>query len=399
MVHLPRGIAADLLLSQVNNTMPYLFDPEVGPGIGPEIGDTPLARFRPAQVVTEFSRALALDPKKTLSHFEYFQLCVSSHYLTCATPVPTDVDNQIRKKLWPAELPLEIALQMADFVLESRKWDFTVVTNRFVGGARGGPWEREFLSGHNGEWFTIAAGAYCALKLYADPAAEQKREEVCQAVSDEIERHSEVFASLWKAKEGVACLKASAAIAHNLGDLDRVMDMWDLFVADPLRLRFYKLSAQPFDSNGKLRYLGRLWVAGQLYKSEIQGGSMSFENHRHFALRKPRCLRKDRSLMIHMAPFLDEWGEEVARFFAGADGTPSEETLEIVDALRSGWDRLPKTVGYGRALRGMMKIHPNLRIEDLTKSQRQVLEAPQDRFEKKWAEAALQEMDDIPSRA
>src|SRR5690606_33292226 len=116
----PRGIAPDLLISQVRNTMPYLFD-----------ADSETAAkwnsFPPAQVVRRLNASL-----HDLSHFEYFRLCLSAHDLTCGTPVPTDVDNQIRLKLWPRGLPLETAIEMTDLVLESRAWDFTLVSSRFV---------------------------------------------------------------------------------------------------------------------------------------------------------------------------------------------------------------------------------------------------------------------------
>jgi hypothetical protein len=390
MAHLPRGIAPDLLLSQVKNTMPYLFESEVA--------DTALGRFAPAQIF----RAYAEEPGQALSHFEYFRLCVSAHYLTCATPVPTDVDNQIRHKLWPQALPVDTALEMSAFVLESRRWDFTVVTTRFVRGAAGTEWGSQALSGHLGEWFTIASAAYCALGRYAEPEARERRQALFDAITDEVKRHSEIFGTLWRAKEGIACLKAAASIAHNFGDLDRVMDMWELSVGDPLRLEFYKLGVTPFDSNGNLRYLGRLWTAGELYKSTIGGSAMAFENHRHFALRKPKCLRLSPECLIPTGPFFDDWGRQVARFLATPEGKPSEATLEVVDALKHGWERLPRTLGYGRALRGMLDAHPaDLPLEDLMKSHaaRAVLEISQERFERKWNDEALQELDDIPSRA
>ena len=124
MSYLPRGIDPELLISQVKNTMPYLFDAE--------IGDMLVNQFTPAAIVRETERKLRKsETQRTqevlgmsgvlgtrLTHFEYFRLCMASHYLTCGTPVPTDVDNQIRHKLWPAELPLDIALQMALLVFE-----------------------------------------------------------------------------------------------------------------------------------------------------------------------------------------------------------------------------------------------------------------------------------------
>jgi hypothetical protein len=389
MAYLPRGIAPDLLVSQIKNTMPYLF----------EEGAERLAvsGYRPVAYVREFEA----DPTRKLSHFEYFRLCLSAHMMTCGTPVPTDVDIQIRQKLWPAALPLEEALQMASLVIESRCWEFGLVSNRSAPGAPGTPWEKELLTGHDGEWFTVAVGAYCALKQYRDPQAEQKRSELLAEIADETHRHSEIFGSLWKVNDGVGCLKACVSIAHNFGDMDRVMDMWDLAVDDPLRLEFYKIGIKPFGNDGKLRYLGRLWVAGELYKAPIDGSSMASENHRHFALRKPRCLRRSPELLIHNGPFLDSWGRDAARLLAAPDGNPSDDALEVIEALRHGWERLPKTFGYARALHGILKVYSRLKIEPISQIPgfRNILELAQDRFEKRWNEAALKHMDEIPSRA
>ena len=369
-----RGIAPDLLQSQVRNTMPYLFEAGAPRAV--------LEQFKGSEAVLGYGG----EPTESLDHFAYYRLCLGAHYLTCSTPVPTDVDNQIRKGLWPAELPLETALQMAALVLESRQWDFKRVTGRYVCGAPGTALSRELLTGLYGEWFSVAAGAYCALKQYGgDGLATARRQELFDSISDEVRRHSEIFGSLWNAKDGLGCLKASAGIAHNLGDLDRVMDMWDLPVGDPLRLRFYKLGVQPFDADRKLRYLGRLWVAGELYKSTIEGSSMALENHRHFALRKPRCLRKSPEFLIPFAPFYDDWGRRVARGLAAPDGQPSAETLEVLETLKTGWERQPKTWAYGRGLLGMRDVHPELRIEDFTDdpARRRCLALPRERFEKK----------------
>jgi hypothetical protein len=389
MAYLPRGIDPELLHSQVKNTMPYLFVPEAG--------DSALGRLVPAQIL----RAFQPNAAEPLSHLDYFKLCVSSHYLSCATPVPTDVDNQIRHKLWPAQLPLEVALAMADFGLESRSYDFTLLTGRFSFGASGTEWEKTPLSGHLGEWFTISAAAYCALKQYSDVAAHNKRQEILAQISDEVRRHSEIFGSLWRARDGLGSLKASASIAHNFGDLDRVMDMWNLAIEDPLRLGYYKLGVTPFDPNRKLRYQGRLWVAGELYKSVVEGSSMALENHRHFALRKPRCLRLSPEFMIPTAPFYDDWGRRVARGLADPDGKPTVSTLEVFEVLKTAWERQPKTFAYGRALRGFTEIHPEFPKEGLTQdpARKRLLEMSQERFEKRWNDEAVKQMDDIPSRA
>jgi hypothetical protein len=388
MAQFPRGIAPSLLLSQVRNTMPYLFEEGL-----------PAARdeqFPPAKILRESSA----HPDQSLNHFEYFRLCLSAHYSTCATPVPTDVDNQIRMKLWAPKLPLETALEMTRLILASRKWDFTLVSSRYTCGVEA-PWATEPLSGHLGEWFTVACAAYSALGRYPDPEAKSARQEIFEHVGDEANRHSEIFGTLWRAKEGLLSLKACANIAHNFGDLDRVMDMWALPPTDPLRLEHYKLGATPFYASRKLRYQGRLWVAGELYKSVIDGGSMSFENHRHFALRKPKCLRRNRAFLIPIAPFFDDWGLLVAQALRGPDGKPSEDTQEVMEALQYGWSRLPNTVAYGRALRGFLQTHPELKFAGVpeVKKSRQVVEMSRERFEKRWSEEALRLMDEIPSRA
>ncbi len=389
MTQLPRGIAPELLISQIENTMPYLF--HTNEDYGHNAKAHAIRALLPSQVVL----GLKAESLGELSHFEYFRLCLCAHFLTVGTPVPTDVDNQIRQKLWPRQLPLSEALKMADLVIDARKWDFTLLSARYVYGPQSSQWENEPVSGHLGEWFTVSCAAYCALKQYRDPQAQKKREEIFEKIQDEIHRHSEIFGALWRAGDCLGSLRAASSIAHNFGDLDRVMDMWELDVTDPLRLYYYKLTQLPFDNDGKLRFLGRLWVAGELYKSMIDGSSLAFENHRHFALRKPRALRKSPEFFIPTGPFFDSWGEKLA------ENLPANDLLEVIEALKHGWDRLPKTVGYARALRGIIAARPEHlgHFSGLSKASRTLIDVPKDRFEKKWASEALILMDDIPSRA
>lgn len=387
MTSLPRGITPELLLSQVKNTAPWVLEQAWSP--------TELNSLPPLLVLKDFERSIGSDGQgRALSHFEYFQLCLSAHYVTCATPVPTDVDNQIRKKLWPQELPVEVALEMATWVLEAHSWDYRPVSARFSFGAKNTAWEKESLDGHLGEWFTVACGAYCSLKQWDTPESQMKRAELFDAIRDETNRHSEVFGSLWRAGDGIGCLLASVSIAHNFGDLDRVMDQWELAVDDPLRLEFYKLGSQPLLSNGKLRHQGRLWSAGELYKSPIDGSSMTAENHRHFALRKPRIIRSQAEFLVPMGPFFDSWGATLGQ------KAPPEGQAEIVEALNQGWQRLPGTLGYGRALLGLHLSNPEVQLPEFKKGHpyRKLLQTSREDFEANWAKKALLELDEIPSR-
>ncbi len=387
MITPPRGIAPELLLSQVKNTAPWLFEKAWS--------TQELSALPPIAILKDYAESVSNSGQgRPLNHLEYFQLCLSAHYLTCATPVPTDVDNQIRKKLWPAELPVEVAIEMASWVLGAIRWNYQPVSARFSFGAAGTPWETQALDGHLGEWFTVACGAYCALKQWDSSAAKQKRVELLDAIRDETHRHSEVFGSVWRSGDGMGCLLASVSIAHNFGDLDRVMDQWELSVDDPLRLEFYKLGSQPLQTDGKLRHQGRLWSAGELYKASVGGSSMTAENHRHFALRKPRIIRTRPDFLIPMGPFLDDWGANLGRNVSLSDQT------EVVEALTQGWQRLPGTSGYGRALLGLHSVHPETPLPEFKKGNpyRKLLQTSKEDFQVTWATGALEQLDEIPSR-
>lgn len=379
------SISPELLVSQVRGTSPYVFDEPPGFPV--------IAASEPVRIVRDYDRVRPAS----LSPFEYYRLCLASHYATCATPVPTDVDIAIRQKLWPASLPLETALAQARLVLESRGWDFVALTTRASYGARGTPFEHEVLHGHFGEWFTVAVGAYAALGRSRAPEAASLRAELLAAIEDESRRHAEIFGSLWRAKDGLGALRASVSIAHNFGDLDRVVDMWELPVTDPLRLRCYKLTASPFDSERRLRHEGRLWTAGELYKSPIDGSSMAHENHRHFALRKPRSLRTHPDLRVPAGPFFDDFGAAVARRLEG------EALAEVTLALVQGTPRLPGRLGYPRALHVIARERPETlaQMAELRADARlrKRLETPREVFERTWEQAALWHLADIPLRA
>jgi hypothetical protein len=377
-----RGIEPALLVSQVQNTMPYLFDGK------PDA----LAQSQPARSILSFHQ----NPERELSHFDYFDLCLSAHFLTVGTPVPTDVDNQIRKKLWADGTDEAVLLQMADRVLACRHWPLELFSTRYQKGAAGSAYEHQSVSGHLGEWFTVAAGAYSCFTRLGSGAAIQKREELFAAITEEVVRHSELFGSLWRAQDGLGCLKAAASLAHNFGDLDRVMDQWELPQNDPLRIAHYKLGSIPFDLNRKLRHGGRIWSAGELYKSTIDGSSMALENHRHFALRKPRILRAKASYRLPNGPFFDAWGLEVLQSLS------DEHYQEVVQALVDGWNRLPGTMGYARALQWeLSKNGWSGALSELKsdKQKRKALEVSLGAFEKRWNEEALRHLEEIPSRA
>lgn len=316
-----RGIDPATLLGLVENTAPFL--------------------FRDRKPLTPYTRVMLSakeNPPARYSHLEYYRLALSAHYTTVATFVPTDVDNQIRKNLWDQTLPPGTTEAMAALVLESYTWDFRPVTARYQesGGA--------YVCGHQGEWFSVAVGAYAAHRTTNPELANAVR----AAILHEVKAEAELFRRLKKAQDGVGLLKASTAIAHNLGDLDRVIDQWELPASDPLRRDGYKLGHGPHPDFGPLQ--AELLDAGNLNKA-----FMASENHRHYPLRKPKCLRRSVDFLLPLGPFFDAWGETVSRHPL----LSPEEVAEVVEALIDGFEKLssPKIplYGYARALGGIQR--------------------------------------------
>lgn len=361
-----RGIDPATLLGLVENTMPFLF-----------------SSGKPATPYTQV--VLGARSTQRFTHFEYFQLCLCAHYSSVATFVPTDVDNQIRKNLWDQPLPEGVTEAMAELTLQSLAWDFRPVTARYQ------EFEGRMVSGHQGEWFSVAVGAYGAHREKAPAVAEA----VQAAIVNELKQEAAIFAGLKRAKNGIGLLRASTAIAHNLGDLDRVIDQWSLPEEDPLRLATYKLGHQPVASFGPAQ--NHLLEAGALNKA-----FMAAENHRHYPLRKPKCLRRSRDLLLPLGPFFDSWGETVSRH----PELEPKEVAEVALALLEGFGKLssPKVplYGYARALGAIQRAFrggparlldhlPSRAGKELSKGLIAEINRPsQEAFESGWAKRALQ---------
>ena len=368
-----RGISPEILLQHVENTAPWI-----------KAGKAPPTPYH--QVLEA-----AFAGKRTFDHFEYFDLCLCAHYATVATFVPTDVDNQIRKNLWHPSLDPEVSRRMAARVLLSLSWDFKKVTARYQQVPSGA-----YVCGHQGEWFSVAVGAY-AHHREINPALAQ---EVHDRIVEEVKNEAMIFHTLKRARDGIGLLKACTAIAHNLGDLDRVIDQWVLPGDDPLRLSVYKLghegtaagSAAP-EKKGVLASERALLVeAGNLNKA-----FMASENHRHYPLRKPKGLRAGLELLLPLGPFFDAWGETVGRSRLLED----RDRVEVIEALLEGFQKLssPKVplYGYARALAGLQRSCARV-IAELPSSKRKLLEkgplaelmrGDARDFEAAWAKKAL----------
>jgi hypothetical protein len=356
-----RGIDPETLYTHIKNTAPFIF-----------------SEPRPQ---TPYLEVVRREKTKKLSHFEYFELCLSAHYSTVATYVPTDVDNQIRKNLWDQPLAQEITDAMAELVLKSLEWDFRPVTARYQNGQ-----DQEYSCGHQGEWFSVAVGAYATQRTKNPNVAKL----LLEAILAETKLQARLYHYWQKEKAGIPLLKICTIIAHNLGDLDRVIDQWELPSDDPLRLQAYKLGHEKKPSFGDLQT--HLLAAGALNKA-----FMASENHRHYPLRKPKCLRRGWELLLPIGPFFDDWGRTIAT----SEKLTENEKKEVAEALIDGFLKLssPKIplYGYARALKGLQEGLPRLADALPSKSAKllqkglisEINRNCKEAFESGWAKRAL----------
>ena len=338
------------MLDQVRNTIPFLFENSIEPN--------------------HSYLALLRDTATDLSHEDYFRLLLSAHFATVSSFVPTDVDNQIRFKLWHPGLPLPTLLIMMETVIESAHWDLTALSTRFVRSPVGS----DLISGLHGEWFSVAVAAYAALRRRSPDVAAG----MFKLIEAEIEREARIYRELRKAGDGIGLLKAATLMAHNLGDLDRVIDQWNLSPSDPLRNVTHSSAT--------------LVQARALNKA-----CMATENHRHLILRDPRCLRRSQDFLLPVGPFFDSWGATVGKH----PGISAEEVGEVTEALVAGWEKLQPAVGYARALAGILESFPGglnklcqyipARVARILKAGelRALCIVPRNRFEEQWARMAL----------
>jgi hypothetical protein len=361
-----RGIAPRVLVDQVKNTAGWLWD-------DPGARDATSVFDRIEAAERSWSEAAGADP------LDHLRLLLAAHWATVATFVPTDVDARIRHHAWQSiDDPAELS-RACDVVDEIAAWDAARVSERTVATDAGR------LSGHDGEWFSVRAGALGrALSLGSAGAVER----LAAAIDAEVARHRTI-AEQALSTDGDArrSLSVATTIAHNLGDLSRVVEAWPRRPEhDALRDRWVRLGHE-----GSAPRADAFVVAGVLNKA-----LMARENHRFLALRKPKKLRAARALLLPFGPWFDAWGEAVARH----DALDERDRAEVVEALLDLHAADPNAAGCLRALAGMSRatrgglavyadmLPARWRKEIGRGAVREALDVPAERFEarmtKRW---------------
>jgi hypothetical protein len=321
------GIAPNILLTHVINTAPFLFNGE--------LDTTGKNREFLAKLIFYKKN---LNTLKNIDLAEYFHICMCAHWTTAGTFVPTDVDNQIRKGLWEhPDIKKNIA-KMAKITIDSWTWDYEQVTNR----KSYNPEREQVMSTHEGTWLSVAIGAYNALiKNKQTELAEQ----MANVILAEADKEEKLLLELQEKRDHINFLRSTALMAHNFGDLDRVIDQWEMPEDDAFRKRIYKLGHKLNEAQNPI-----LVFAGQVNKQFL-----SVENHRHMSMRRPKCLRRSNKFLIPVGPFMDKWGRDLGT----SKLLTNDEKGEIVCAFLEGFNRQDTALGYVRAFHGMMNVLPN----------------------------------------
>lgn len=314
------GIAPNILLQHVENTAPFIFKGELNTEGKERAFLSKLCFYKKN-----------LKALQSINLAEYFHICLAAHWSTAGTFVPTNVDNQIREGLWRHKDSLKFLDIMTKLTLDSWKWDYSQVTNR----KSVNPLTQEVISTHEGTWLSVAIGAYCALKKYH---RHDLSLEVANLIMKEIEKERNLLLELQNQRSHIAFIRTAPLVAHNLGDLDRVMVQWNMHETDDFCKSIYKLG----HIIKKPEY--KIFV----FNGEVNKAFTSKENHRHMAMRKPKCIRKSKQFLIPVGPFMDDWGQVMAK----STLLNIEEKAEIISALYDGFVREVEAFGYARAFRG-----------------------------------------------
>ncbi|HYE07562.1 MAG TPA: hypothetical protein VEL07_18740 [Planctomycetota bacterium] len=320
------------LMAQVRSAVPWiarLEAPPAPPGTRPSAVATGamgwLSALRAATAVAATARP---DPEE---RFDYACLCFAAHHATVASFVPTDVDSKIRGHAWHDEPDAARRGRLLDLALAATRWDVRPVSRRWVIAAG------RTVSGHDGEWLGVIAGALGAALTHRDePAAER----CVAALDEELAREAQAFTAAL-ATPGLDALRLAAVLTHNAGDLDQGLSYWRAILpTHPLRARYARLAHEGGDRHG-----GAFLRAAAIYKRVLAA-----EGHRNYPLREAKALRRDPDLLLPFAPLLDDWGRTLATHEALSGG----DRDEILTTLVVGCRKVRGQAGYYRAIAGFV---------------------------------------------
>lgn len=355
------------LVAQVQNAAPFLFDGSVTFGALAPVHDGARLHehaFQPLgwlAILRAHALVPATESPTAVERTDYFALCLAAHFASVATYVPTDVDAKIRHATWLEQEDRDELARMAELALALERWDVSGVSARFVVTLDG-----TVISGHDGERLSVLCGGWIAT---AHAGLSEHAARLEQAIDTELRREAHAFLALAAARgREISTAMASAVLTHNAGDVMQSLGSKAGRVAPASAARFTNLARERFD-----RFEGAFGRAAALYRD-----LMAPEGHRNYPLREVKLLRAHADLLLPIAPFLDDFGERIARY----SHWKTSERAEVVAGIVEGCRRVRGQAGYYRALAGFERVFPRgLENPDLaqhwTTSTRKELASPE----------------------
>ncbi|HQZ16537.1 MAG TPA: hypothetical protein PLD86_06635 [Vicinamibacteria bacterium] len=326
-------VAPQTLLNEVQNTAPWL--PQAEPSPADDILDLARGPLGFLAILAacrrEGAARQAIAGDRTL---DYFGLCLACHHATVATFVPTDVDTKIRGLLWRLIKDPALLDAMIELTEAFCSWDVASVSRRTVCVPHLG-----LFAGHHGERLSVLVAALGrAIHLGRADLAERMRDQIAA----ELMRESQGLTALLDGRDELDVLRMAAVMTHNAGDIDQSISFWPQSPAHTA-------------AAGEIRRLAhenvRPWNGSFALAARIYRVTLAPEGHRNYPLRPIRSLRQSYDFLIETAPFLDDWGERMARDPRLEDSDRSE----ILEALIVGCRKIQGQRGYQRAAAGMVQ--------------------------------------------
>lgn len=318
-----RGIAPSLLAAQVASTAAWALAGE--------------GAWRDALREAASLEASPGPGADLTARLRYLRTLLAAHFTTVATIVPTDVDSHIRFHFWWGLEDIDALRAAIAVVDETDDWDPRTVSGRTLSLENG-----SLLSGHDGEWLAVRAGALGRALALGDVSSANA---LTERIDAEVARESAAYSAVRDAPgRELDALRIATLIAHNLGDLSRVVAAWPAGVRDgaELRGRLTRLGHDPASLTGE---------AGRVNKAV-----MADENHRYLPLRAARPLRRGLELVIPFGPFFDPWGATLARSALLDDRDRAAVLAVLLDAHEAS----PALLAYLRALAGLHQVRGGL---------------------------------------
>ncbi len=330
------------LMGLVRVAAPFLFEGDAIAGAEAVAPDLPLHAAAGGElgwlsVLASANRLEGREAPDGSAVVDYFALCVSSHFATAGTYVPTDVDAKIRHALWFDQKDREGFRRMVQVALGLADWNVSKVNARFVA------LEPEWglgpeVSGHDGERLSVWVGGLVAASA---KGVRDLAEELEATVMAELRREAAAFERLSRTRgRELDTVRAAGIVTHNVGDVNQALEAGKAGrIRVGCREKITKLA-----QDGPERFGGAFARAAAIYRALL-----SAEGHRNYPLRGPRCLRRSPELLLQVSPFLDDWGRLISTTRLLSD----EERLEVVGALAEGCTKVAGQEAYYRALAGL----------------------------------------------